>query len=316
MLLPAWHRHSPIKNMKYIITGGAGFIGSNLAECLCREGNEVIVIGVTPKEFVFGEKIKFYEMEIKDSAVAGIFEKEKPEIIYHLAGPINLRRSVDDPLFGLSANFFDDAKKILDLGRNLGAKKIIFTSSGGALYSTNLPIPTPESARVCPVTLYGKANLMIEDLIENYYGKFAFPFTILRLSNVYGPRQWKQGIVPSIIDSIIKGKQIIINGNGEQTRDFVYVDDVARALKCVAQTKASGTFNVGSGKEVAINFLCERISMILKKRINIIYQKDSFSGPQRSAVEISKIKNEFGWKPKILLDDGLRRTIEFYLLEK
>lgn len=302
--------------MKYIITGGAGFIGSNLVECLCREGNEVIVIGVASKEFVFGEKIKFYEMEIKDSAVAGIFEKERPEIVYHLAGPINLRRSVDDPLFGLSANFFNDTKKILDLGQNLGIKKIVFTSSGGALYGANLPIPTPENARVCPVTLYGKANLMIEDLIENYYGKFDFPFTILRLSNVYGPRQWKQGIVPSIIDSIIEGKQIIINGNGEQTRDFIYVDDVVRALKRVAQTNASGTFNVGSGREVTINFLCERISLILGKKLNIVYQKDSFSGPQRSAVEISKIKKEFDWEPEILLDDGLRKTIEFYLLKK
>ncbi|MFZ3100168.1 MAG: NAD-dependent epimerase/dehydratase family protein [Minisyncoccales bacterium] len=302
--------------MKYIITGGAGFIGSNLVECLCREGNEVIVIGVASKEFVFGKKIKFYEMEIKDSAVAGIFEKERPEIVYHLAGPINLRRPVDDPLFGLSANFFNDTKKILDLGQNLGIKKIVFTSSGGALYGANLPIPTPENARVFPVTLYGKANLMIEDLIENYYGKFDFPFTILRLSNVYGPRQWKQGIVPSIIDSIIEGKQIIINGNGEQTRDFIYVDDVVRALKRVAQTNASGTFNVGSGRETTINFLCERISMILGKKLNIVYQKDSFSGPQRSAVEISKIKKEFDWEPEILLDDGLRKTIEFYLLKK
>jgi len=302
--------------MKCIITGGAGFIGSNLAEYLCREGNEVVVIGVAPQKFIFGGKIKFYEMEIREPAVAEIFKKERPEIIYHLAGPINLRRSIDDPLFGLSANFFSDTKKILDLGKNLGAKRIIFTSSGGALYGTNLPIPTPENAKVCPGTLYGKANSMIEDLIENYYDKFVLPFTILRLSNVYGPRQWRQGIVPSIIESIIEGKQVVINGNGEQTRDFIYVDDVVQALKYVAQTNVNGIFNVGSGRETAINFLCEKISMILEKEANIAYQKKGFSGPQRSAVEIFKIKKEFGWEPKILLDDGLRKTIEFYLFKK
>ncbi|MFA6375895.1 MAG: GDP-mannose 4,6-dehydratase [Candidatus Paceibacterota bacterium] len=301
---------------KCLITGAAGFIGLHLTESLLQSGKEVVAIGIANKGFVPDKKIKFYETTVGDPIVSEIFKKEKPEIVYHLSGPIYLRRAIDDPFFELSANFFTDIRKLLYYSRDCGVKKIIYTSSGGALYGPDSPIPTSEKTRVCPDSFYGIANLMIEKMIESYCENFKFFFAILRLSNAYGPRQWKEGIIPSIVSSIIANKPVNISGDGEQTRDFVYVGDVVKALGCASEIKTNGIINVGYGQEITLNLLCEKISKILGKNANIVYQKDKPSGVRRSAVDISKIKKELGWEPVISLEQGLRETIDWFKLKE
>lgn len=300
---------------KYLITGGAGFIGSHLSRALLKLNNKVIVIDNYSTNAVkkVDNKIKNYKTNIGDiSEIRKIFKKEKPDIVYHLAGVINLRRKITDPLFIESLDFLDKTKAILDVCRENNVKKIVFISSGGAIYENATIIPTPQDYSAHPTSLYGLANLMIEKYIQSYCEEYKMNFIILRLSNVYGPRQWASGVIPSLIIKLLKKERPIIYSDGTQTRDFIYIDDAIEASIVAAEEAEKGIYNVGSGKEVSLNEVFGSIKDIFGLKIEPIYQDLKTQESKRSALSIEKIKKELGWRPKTNLKDGLDKTIKWF----
>lgn len=301
--------------MKILITGGAGFIGSHLVDRLIKEGHRVVVIdNSSDRRRQKNKNPKFYKINIGDLKICQIFKKEKPEIVFHLAGPINLRRPFNDPLFLKSADLLGNLRNLLEGARRAGVKKFIYVSSGGAICADAKLIPTPENYPCQPKTLYGLANLLIEKYVYVYCRSYNLNYAILRLSNAYGPRQWSSGIIPSMISSIINRKKIIIDGNGRQIRDLIFVDDIIDALLLVAFSKKSNVlYNVASGVGVGINGLLSQTAKILNRKARVVYNK-RFADVKKSILDISKIKAEIHWRPKVDLSAGLRKTIDWYKL--
>ncbi len=274
---------------KYLITGGTGFIGSYLVDSLIEQGHQVIVVDslLTSGKENLNSKAKFFKMDVCDPKIFDIFKTEKPNIVYHLAGPIDLRREINDPLFIKSQNVLERIKIICRCCSLASVKKIVFFSSGGAIYSG-------------VKTIYCLANLMIEKYIELY----GLDYVILRLSNVYGPRQWKKGIIPQIIIN----KEPKIKGDGTQIRDFIYIDDVIEAA--ILTIDKNGIYNVGAGEEHSINEIIDMVRKISNSEIKPIYE--GVEKVKRSVLNIEKIKKELNWKPKVSLEQGLKKTIDWY----
>ncbi len=296
-----------------LVIGGAGFIGSHLSEAFLNLGHRVIVIDNFSTSAIkkIGKTLKIYKTDIENiNKVRKIFKKEKPDIVYHLAGAINLRRQITDPLFINSLNFLERTKIILDCCKENKVKKFIFLSSGGAIYDNAKIIPTPENYPAHPTSLYGLANLMIEEYIKLYDKEHRLDYTILRLSNVYGPRQWKTGIIPSIIIKLLKKEKPIIYGDGNQSIDFVYINDVISACILTISKGKKEIYNVGSGKDVSINKIFSMIKEILNLKIKPKYKKSTKEESRKSALDIRKIKKELGWQSKTSFKEGLLRTIE------
>lgn len=300
---------------KFLVTGGAGFIGSHLIDKLLKEGHKVVVIdSSSSRRKQINKNAKFYKMNIGDLKIFQIFKKEKPEIVFHLAGPINLRRPLNDSLFLKNADVLGNLRNILESARMARVKKFIFVSSGGAICADAKLIPTPEDYPCQPKTLYGLANLLNERYIDIYCRTYNLNYAILRLSNVYGPRQWFSGIIPLMVSSIINRKKLIINGNGRQIRDFIFIEDVINILLLTAFIKKKNVlYNVASGNGVSLNSLLEQISKILDRKTEIIYCNKHFVDVKKNILNISKIKTELHWKPKIDLGTGLKKTIEWFI---
>jgi len=305
-----------MKGKTILITGAAGFLGSHLAEKLAEE-NRVIAVDIAnnlPQDIK--ESLKFYEVDIADpDIIAEVFRKERPQTVYHLAGPISLRREIDDPLFKKSLNILGNLSTILNCCTKYEAEKIIFFSSGGAIYEEARTIPTPENYPAHPASLYGLANLIIERYIKSYQQKYGLSFTFLRFGNVYGPRQWENGIIPSIIIKVLKGESPVIYGKGNQTRDFIFVEDAIEASIIALNDNRNETYNVSSGKEISINKILDKVTVILNKQVKPIYASRKNKETERSCLDNSKIKKELGWQPKINIDQGLRKTADWLKLK-
>jgi len=302
---------------KYLIIGGAGFIGSHLCEALLAAGNNVVVID----DFSTGAmkdvdpKINMHNANIDDAdEVARIFEQEKPDVVYHLAGAINLRRPIKDPLFLKSLNVLGRTKIILDACKATQVKKLVFISSGGAIYENANQVPTDEQYPAHPTSLYGLVNLATEKYIELFSKSHNLPYVILRLSNVYGPRQWETGIIPSLIMHLLRKESPTINGDGTQTRDFIYIEDVVEAcMMAVNGAGITGIYNVGSQQEVSLNEIFESVKRILDEPgTKAIYQTSVLQESKRSALDIQKIKQEINWQPNVSLQEGLKKTIAWF----
>ncbi|MCP6726804.1 MAG: GDP-mannose 4,6-dehydratase [Patescibacteria group bacterium] len=298
--------------MKILVTGGAGFIGSNLVDRLVSNGDEVIVVDnlSTGKKENINSKAKFIQLNTSSKEMAEIIEKEKPEIIYHLAGPIHLRRSIDDPLFQENLNILKELKHLLDAAHEVSVKKFIMISSGGAVYSEASVIPTPEDYPAHPSSLYGVMNLALERLLQDYAETYNLPYIILRLSNVYGPRQWESGIIPSVATKMLQGQQPIIHGDGTTTRDFIFISDVLEALRLAADSGKTGIFNVGSSQETSMTEVFKIIAQRLSWKGDPIYEESSDAGVSRNALDRSKIQEELGWKPQVSFEQGIQQTIQ------
>lgn len=291
---------------KYLVIGGLGFIGSHLVDKLIVRGNKVLIIDKLKSNRKINPKIKVFNTDVLNNKVLGIIKKEKPDVIYFLAGPIGLRKNHNKKEFIDALNIFAGFKKCIDACGEIKSK-FIFVSSGGALYSKADKIPIVETCQVSPNSIYGSANLLLEEILKNS----GSDYVILRLSNVYGPGQWQDGVIPSFIVNILNKKPFLINGSGFQTRDFLYIDDTVSALIKTGDRVVKDFFNVGSGKEASINELSEKIEKILKIKGTKKYNNSS-EGVRRSALDYSKFKNEFNWSPKISLEEGLKKTIEYY----
>lgn len=303
--------------MKILVTGGAGFIGSNIVDRLIYEGHEVIVIDdlSSGNEKNLNKKAKFYKVSIQDSALESVFQKEKPDYVSHHAAQIDVRRSVADPVFDAGINVLGTIN-ILQNCVQYKVRKIIFASSGGAIYGEQEVFPAPETHPARPISPYGITKLVAEHYLHYFKIIHDLDYTSLRYANVYGPRQdpyGEAGVVAIFIQKMLKGKQSIINGDGEQTRDFVYVGDVVEAnISALLHNSADKVFNIGTGIETSVNDIYHHLKEIIKPSLMVKHGPPKKGEQRRSVIECSKAREILRWTPQISLDNGLRKTCEFF----
>jgi len=309
--------------MKCLVTGGAGFIGSHLVDRLIKEGHRVVIIDdlSTGKKENLNSKAKFYKIDICSSKISQIFKKEKPEIIFHYAAQIDVRKSVENPVEDAKINILGSLNVIqnfISINRqnpHKSATKFIFASTGGAIYGEANVIPTPEGYPEFPLSPYGVAKLTIEKYLNYYHKVFDLPYVSLRLANIYGPRQnskGEAGVVAIFCDKMLSKKQPIINGSGRQTRDFVFVGDVVEANILVLKKNKIGIFNIGTAKETDINTIFKKLKNLTGSKCKKIYDPALPGEQKRSCLDYSKAKRELGWQPKYSLDNGLNKTVEWF----
>ncbi|MGB2762424.1 MAG: GDP-mannose 4,6-dehydratase [Minisyncoccales bacterium] len=308
---------------KILVTGGAGFIGSYLVDRLLKEKHKVVIVDnlSTGKKENLNPKAKFYKLDIQDKTISGVFKKEKPEILFHFAAQIDLRKSVDNPIENAkinilgSLNILQSFIRINQLNLHKSVSKFIFTSTGGAIYGNADIIPTPETYPEMPLSPYGIEKLIFDKYLNYYYQVFGLPYVSLRLSNVYGPRQnskGEAGVIAIFCDKILSNQQPIINGNGKQTRDYIYVDDGVEACILALKKNKVGTFNIGTAKETDVNTIFRKIKRLTNSSCKEIHISEKPGEQKRSCLDYSKTKKELGWQPKYNLDEGLKETVEWF----
>jgi UDP-glucose 4-epimerase len=301
--------------MKILVTGGAGFIGSHLVDKLIAQGHKVVVVdnlSSGKREQVNG-KAMFYENDILDSALGSIFEKERPEAVFHLAAEVSVRKSIEDPIKGASTNILGFLN-VFEQCKKFGIEKVVFASTGGAMYGEADEFPTPETSLSKPASPYAISKLAGEMYAQYYINLFDIPVVILRLANVYGPRQdgeGEAGVVAIFKNALAQEVAPTIFGNGTQTRDFVFVEDVVSAHIAALEHSVSGVFNVGGGKETLINELLEKMQKIAGTALSPSFAKARAGEQQKSCLHIAKAQKELEWNPQYSLEDGLEKTI-FY----
>ena len=320
------HRTSNVRHQTILVTGGAGFVGSHLVDKLIELGHKVVVLDNLstgkkenlPACFAMqsiagrNKKAKFYKIDILSPKISQIFKKEKPEIVYHFAFQINVRKSVEDPIENANVNILGTLN-ILENCRKYKVKKFIFASSVG-VYGNPKFLPIQENHPLNPISPYSITKLTIEKYLQFYQTK-GLDFVSLRFSNIYGPRQRSSGeggVVAIFIDRILKGKRPIIFGNGNQTRDFLYVADAVEVAIRALKTKAGSIYNVSTNKETKIKDLLKLITKILNKKAKPIFKPFRQGEIIHSRIDYSKIKKELGWQPKYSLKRGLDETIDWF----
>ncbi|MFH0819965.1 MAG: NAD-dependent epimerase/dehydratase family protein [bacterium] len=301
---------------KILITGGAGFIGSHLVDAFIKRGYKVVVVDnlSTGRKKNFDPKAKFYKMDIQDKKLSGIFRREKFDFVSHHAAQIDVRLSVADPLFDARVNILGSLN-LLECCRRNKVKKIIFASSGGAMYGDTEVIPTPEDYPAKPCSPYGIAKVTVEHYLYYYKIEFGLPYVCLRYSNVYGPRQnskGEAGVVAIFADKMLNEVQPVINGAGKQTRDYVYVGDVVRANLLALEKKVEGEFNVATTKETSVNELFAKMVKILNRPFKETHGPAKSGEQKRSCLSYEKIKKILLWQPAVGLDEGLELTIKWF----
>jgi UDP-glucose 4-epimerase len=309
---------------KILVTGGAGFIGSHLVDSLIERGNNVVVIDnlSSGKKENLNSKAIFHRADICDSSIAGILKNENPDVIFHLAAKTNARKSVEDPITDAKTNIIGSLNIIESFlsanGRDcqkLAAKKIIFFSTGGVMYGEANVIPTPEAYSSQPICPYGVNKLAVEKYL-NYYNKiFGLPYIVLRLANVYGPRQdanGKAGVVAVFCGEILSGKVPVINGDGEQTRDYIYIEDVVSAAQLVMEKGNNDFFNIGTGKETSVNEIFRGLKKFLDSTCEENHGPAKSGEHKRGCLDSSKAKQKIDWQPEYSVEDGLKKTAAWF----
>lgn len=306
--------------MRILVTGGAGFIGSHIVDALIKKGHRVSVVDnlSTGKQENINKEAKFYNIDICAPELNHVFREENPEAVFHLAAQINVRKSVEDPLFDSKNNILGSLN-VLENSKKAKVSKIIFTSTGGAIYGDTKEIPTTEGYTPQPMSPYGIAKFSVEKYLSYYNKVFNIPYVVLRLANVYGPRQdasGEAGVVAIFCNQLLEGKQPIINGDGEQTRDYVFVEDVVKAHLLALDNDKTGIFNVGRSEETSVNQIFNHLKKIGQFDLEAQHGPIKPGEQKRSCLDYSKIKQEFGWEPKTDLKQGLEKTLQWFVLTR
>lgn len=303
--------------MKILITGGAGFIGSNIQDRLIKLGHKIFVVDNLSTGFHknLNPKAKFHKIDIQSPKIKDIFAKNKFDAVIHHAAQIDLRKSVDDPIKDAKINILGTIN-LLENCRKFKVKKVVFASTGGAIYGEADKIPTPETYAPYPVSPYGVEKLSAEYYLNYYYEIFGLKFVALRYSNVYGPRQnpyGEAGVVAIFAKKLLNNTGPVINGDGKNTRDYVYVDDVVDANILALKLKQNGFYNIGTGVETSVNQVFQKIKKHAKSDLKPVYGSAKAGEQKRSALDSRKAHIELGWMPEVSLDQGIKRTVEWFI---
>lgn len=305
-------------SQKILVTGGAGFIGSHLVDALIKKDHKVFVIDNLSTGFRknINPKAKFHKIDLTNhKKIENILKIEKPEVVFHLAAQIDVRKSVADPVFDANSNILASIN-LIKLAHQYKVKKIIFSSTGGAIYGDTKNRPTGEKESEWPLSPYGIAKLTIDKFLNYYREVHGLNFISLRYGNVYGPRQnphGEAGVVAIFLNKMLKGAQPVINGNGKQTRDYVYAGDVVNAnLLALKHFKKTGIYNVGAGKETDVNQLFREINRHFGDKFKEAHGPAKIGEQKTSCLSFAKIKRELGWTPKTNFRDGIKKTFEWF----
>ena len=299
-----------------LVTGGAGFIGSNLVDRLVADGFDVLVADdlSTGQEENLNPEARFERVDVSDEAFEQTLAGWRPELVYHLAAQANLRKSAEDPIFDTRVNAMGTLR-VLEGSRKSGVAKVVFASTGGAIYGDPEIIPCDESTPCEPLSLYGANKLVSEHYLNVYRVSYGLGTAALRLANVYGPRQnpkGEAGVVAIFSQLMLSGEPTTIFGDGSKTRDYVYVGDVVDAFRR-AEKAADGTiFNVGLGIEISDQDVFDEVSTACG------YDRDPIYGEVRPgevihiSLDAGAIRRELGWEPKVGFAEGVALTVPFY----
>ncbi|MCD6519666.1 MAG: SDR family oxidoreductase [Anaerolineae bacterium] len=303
--------------MKVLVTGGAGFIGSHVVDACLEAGHEVVVVDdlSTGKRENLNPKAKLYVVDIRDAeALEKVFAAERPEAISHQAAKANVRESMEKPVLYAEVNVLGSLI-LLEMARKYGTRKIVYASTGGAVYGEPQYLPADENHPINPLDPYGASKHHVEHYLYIYRTHYDIDFTILRYPNVYGPRQdpyGEAGVVAIWTAQMLEGKQPIINGSGEQERDFVYVGDVARA-NVLALSKGGGEIlNLGSGVGTSINELFVMLKQVTGSDCQEVHGPAKKGEVFRIYLNAAKAKEVLGWEPTVSLQEGLEKTVAHF----
>jgi len=300
--------------VRALVTGGAGFIGSHLAEALVNDGHEVTVVDDLSRgrRSLVPAPARFAKADVNDD-LSAILAESRPEIVFHEAAQIDVRQSMADPLLNTRVNVLGTVN-LLQACASAGVRRLVFASSGGALYGDTEVIPTPEDHPQRPASNYGAAKAAAE-LYGNVYSQvYGIAFVALRYANVYGPRQdphGEAGVVAIFTERMLRGEVPTINGDGTQTRDYVYVADVI-AANLAALAGPPGAYNVGTGTECDVNELHRRLARILGATGEAAHGPAKPGEQRRSCLDPSRAATRLGWRPRFSLDAGLEATVAYF----
>jgi len=301
---------------RVLVTGGAGFIGSNIVDALLDRGHEVAVVddlshGRVANLAAAGAAAELFEMDIRSEDLGRVFRSFRPSIVMHLAAQIDVRVSVRDPRLDADINIMGTLN-ILEHARD-GVRKVLVASSGGCVYGEAKRLPIKESARGRPASPYGISKRVLHDYLAFYRSVYALEHTVLALSNVFGPRQdphGEAGVVAIFLRSMLEGGEQLIFGDGSQTRDFVYVGDVADAF-VRAISDGDGVYNIGTGRQTSVSELWRACASVTGYRGEPRHEAPRAGELQANALDAVRARRDLGWMPTVSLEEGLGATAAF-----
>jgi UDP-glucose 4-epimerase len=302
--------------MKILVTGGAGFIGSNVADGLIAKGHEVVVVDDLSTGFQenINSESTFYRLDIREVDLAEVFEKEKPDVICHHAAQIDVRKSLTDPIFDAQVNVLGSLNLLEQCVKHEIAK-VVYASTGGAIYGEPEYLPADEQHPIRPLSQYGVTKHIVEHYLYLYGKNYGLNYTILRYPNVYGPRQdplGEAGVVAIFTEALLQGKQPVIYGDGSHTRDYVYVGDVVEANLLALDRGEGEIVNLGWGSEISVNQIFDALKKHTAQKVEAIHAPERLGEIHRICLDAAKAKDVLGWEPRVGLDEGIQKTVEFY----
>lgn len=303
--------------MKVMVTGGAGFIGSHVVDLLIADGYEVVVVDdlSTGRLSNLNPAAKFYQIDIRSPQLGEVFEKEKPDYIDHHAAQMDVRRSVVDPRFDADVNVLGSIN-LIENARRFNVKRFVYISTGGAVYGEPEYLPCDEAHPVNPICPYGASKHTVEHYLFMYQVMYGLEYVVLRYPNVYGPRQdphGEAGVVAIFTGQMMADKPVTINGDGEQVRDFVFVEDCARAnLMALTTDHPNTVYNLGFGRGTTVNEIFDTLKKVTNYQLPAKYGPAKLGETRRIYLEASRAQQLLRWEPAVGLEEGLERTVAYF----
>lgn len=303
--------------MKVLVTGGAGFIGSHVVDMLVNSGHEVVIVDdlSTGRLSNLNPAARFYQVDIRSAELEEVFAKELPDYVDHHAAQMDVRKSVEDPHFDADVNVLGSIN-LLEYARRFNVRRFVYISTGGAVYGEPEYLPCDEAHPVNPICPYGASKHTVEHYLYMYRQMYGLEYVVLRYPNVYGPRQdphGEAGVVAIFTGQMLAEKPVTINGDGEQLRDYVYVEDCARAnLMALTTDRANMIYNLGFGKGTTVNEIFSTLKGITG------YGRAANHGPAKLGetrqiyLDATRARQDLGWEPLTNLFEGLEQTVEYF----
>jgi len=302
---------------KILVTGGAGFIGSHVVDLFVSQGYEVVVVDdlSTGHYSNLNPAAKFYQLDIRDPKIREVFELERPDYVSHHAAQMDVRRSVAQPLFDADVNILGSIN-LIECAKEFHVRRFVYISTGGAVYGEPESLPCDETHAINPICQYGASKHTVEHYLYMYHVNYGLKYTVLRYPNVFGPRQdphGEAGVVAIFTGKMLADEPVMINGDGEQTRAFVFVGDCARAnYLAVSTDHQPGIYNLGWGRPTSINEIFTNLAKITNYTQPVAYGPAKVGETRHIYLNASKAGKDLGWSPTISLEDGLRQTVEYF----
>lgn len=302
--------------MKILVTGGAGFIGSHVADAYLQAGHQVVIVDnlSTGKKENLNSQARFYQMDILNDKLQQILQDEKIDVVNHHAAQIKVKASMEDPYFDVKVNVLGSVL-LLDLCRRSGVRKFIYASSGGAMYGEADHGAFTEEQKPRPFSVYGASKMTVESYADVFSQNFGLEYTVLRYANVYGPRQdalGEGGVAAIFTHGMLLGTGLQIFGDGFNVRDYVYVKDVARANLLALGYPHNDAFNIGTGQETTVNQLFDILASLTSYSKPAGHIVPRLGDLKRSVLNNAKARKLLKWEPAYDLKSGLRETVEYY----